>query len=126
MSLFVEVDCIQKNKQTVNTKMILNMDDVSYILPLVKDGVEITMTNGDVVRVSDNYSQFKQFVMQTVTSADIQKKIEALQPKKYNKEPLVDADDIKRLMEKKQQKAAAKVEKQEAKTHIGTTSGDIQ
>ena len=58
------------------------------------------MNSRTAISVEEGYSLFKQFAMQTVTSEDIQKRIDAITPK-GNKKPApksgVDFDDIPKL-----------------------------
>jgi hypothetical protein len=82
MSLFIEVHDVDKGCQ-----VIINMDSVMEIAPLIKIVNGKTMDNGCEVafpdaaavggrramKVSNNYMEFKQFVMQTVSAADIAK-----------------------------------------------------
>ena len=75
MSLFVEVDSVEKN-----CPVIINLDHLVEIAPLVNGGCELSMihTAGmnvkSVMRVKNNYDQFKQFAMQTVSADDIAKR----------------------------------------------------
>ena len=84
MSLFVEVTSLDKD-----CKVILNLDHVVEIAPLVTGGCAIFMSDGagmnskTSMKVKEDYEQFKQFAMQTVSAEDIAKKF----PKKpSNKE----------------------------------------
>jgi len=79
LTTFIEVDSLDKN-----CKVIINLDSVREIAPLVSGGCDIFF-NGDTgtgtinkMRVKDPYSQFQQFAMQTVSAADIKKKVEKL------------------------------------------------
>lgn len=75
MALFVEVSSVEKE-----CKVILNLDHVVEIAPLVSGGCAIFMndsagTNSKTsMKVKEDYEQFKQFAMQTVTAEDIQKR----------------------------------------------------
>lgn len=75
MSLFVEVDSIEKN-----CPVIINLDHLVEIAPLISGGCELSMihTAGmnvkSVMRVKNSYDQFKQFAMQTVSAEDIAKR----------------------------------------------------
>jgi len=75
MSLFVEVESVDKN-----CKVIINLDEVVEIAPLIEGGCAIFFTDSagmnarSALRVKDSYTQFKQFVMQTVSSDDIAKR----------------------------------------------------
>jgi hypothetical protein len=75
MSIFVEVKSIAPKPCT----LIINMDYVLEIAPLVAGGCVITMGaqeagSSRTITVSDDYSLFKQFVMQTVTPESIEKR----------------------------------------------------
>ena len=75
MSLFVEVDSIEKS-----CPVIINLDAVVEIAPLVTGGCVIFfadsagMNSRMGMKVSNEYSEFKQFVMQTVSAEDIAKR----------------------------------------------------
>jgi len=79
MSLFVEVNSIDKQ-----CKVIINLDEVVEIAPLVEGGCAIFFADGagmnskSAIKVSDEYDMFKQFVLQTVSTEDIQKKVKSL------------------------------------------------
>jgi len=75
MSMFVEVDSIVPKK----CKLIINLDYVLEVAPLVNGGCVLTIGAQEAgtsrtVTVTDDYSSFKQFVMQTVTAESIQKR----------------------------------------------------
>ena len=101
MSLFVEVTSVEKK-----CPIIINLDHITEIVPLTTGGCLLFMTDGagmnsrTAISVEEGYSLFKQFAMQTVTSEDIQKRIDAITPK-GNKKPApksgVDFDDIPKL-----------------------------
>ena len=75
MSLFVEVDSVEKN-----CPVIVNLDHIIEIAPLTDGGCVLFMSDGagmnsrTGIRVRNNYDLFKQFAMQTVTAEDIQKR----------------------------------------------------
>jgi hypothetical protein len=73
MSLFVEVDSVDKNCKT-----IVNMDEVVEIAPFAAGGCALFFNNGQVYKVKNSYDQFKQFAMETVSSDDIAKKVKSL------------------------------------------------
>lgn len=78
MSMFVEVDSVEKN-----CPVIINLDQVIEIAPLAAGGCLINFTyDGDMgvrsMKVKNNYDQFKQFAMQTVTGEEIQERIEKI------------------------------------------------
>ena len=87
MSLFVEVTSVEKN-----CPVIVNLDHIVEIAPLSSGGCALFMSDSAgmnakmAMRVSENYDQFKQFAMQTVTAEDIAKRF----PKKDK--PKSDAD----------------------------------
>lgn len=81
MSIFVEVNSIAPK----NCKLIINLDYVLEVAPLITGGCVLTIGAQEAgtsrtITVSDDYSAFKQFVMQTVTADDITKRF----PKKNN------------------------------------------
>ena len=75
MSLFVEVDSIEKN-----CPVIINLDTVVEIAPLAQGGCAIFFSDSGganpkyAMKVKNDYSEFKQFVMQTVSAEDIAKR----------------------------------------------------
>jgi hypothetical protein len=79
MSLFVEVESVDKN-----CKVIINLDEVVEIAPLIEGGCALFFTDNagtnskSAIKVKDSYDQFKQFVMQTVTAEDISKKVKSM------------------------------------------------
>jgi hypothetical protein len=77
MSLFIEVDSLEKQ-----CPVIINLDVVSEIAPLAAGGCAIFIpdgTGGSVsMKVKNDYSEFKQFVLQTVSSSDIAKQVKKL------------------------------------------------
>jgi hypothetical protein len=88
MSLFVEVNSLEKG-----CPVIINLDHIVEIAPLIEGGCALFMIDNagmnskSALRVSDNYDQFKQFAMQTVTAEDI-----AARFPKTKKEPAPIAD----------------------------------
>lgn len=75
MSIFVEVNEVGAK----NCKVIINLDHVLEIAPLTSGGCLIYMAAQEaggtrVMNVSDDYTSFKQFVMQTVTAESISKR----------------------------------------------------
>lgn len=72
MSLFVEVTSIEKG-----CPVIVNLDHIVEIAPLIEGGCALFTVDGagmnskSAMRVKENYDQFKQFAMQTVTAEDI-------------------------------------------------------
>ena len=87
MAMFVEVNSVEKK-----CSVIVNLDMIVEIAPLVDGGCILFMNDGagmnsrQGIRVSDNYEQFKQFAMQTVTAEDIARRFpKAEAPKKETK-----------------------------------------
>jgi len=84
MSLFIEVNCVEKK-----CPVIINLEHIAEIAPLVKGGCAlffadtIGAVSKSTMTVSDDYELFKQLVMQMVTSeqiADKVKKIKMVNP----------------------------------------------
>jgi hypothetical protein len=79
MSLFIEVDSIEKN-----CKVVINLDTVQEIAPLLEGGCALffadDIPSGSKIpyKVKNSYDDFKQFAMQTVTQDDIAKKVKSL------------------------------------------------
>ena len=76
--MFVEVNSIDKG-----CPVIINLDQVIEIAPLAAGGCQIYFSyDGDMgtreMRVSDSYTQFKQFAMQTVSAEDIQARVDKI------------------------------------------------
>jgi len=82
MSLFVEVDSVEKG-----CPIIINLDNVLEIAPLRTGGCTVffadaASVNGKhAMKVLNDYSDFKQFVLQRVSSEDIAKTIDRITPK---------------------------------------------
>lgn len=75
MSTFIEVNSLVPK----NCKVIINLDTVMEVAPLVAGGCVLyfsTLESGSprTMTVSDDYSLFSQFVLQTVTAEDIAKR----------------------------------------------------
>ena len=76
MGMFVEVNDVEKG-----CPVIINMDAVMEIAPLRVGGCEIAFPDAAAVggrrsmKVSNDYTEFKQFVMQTVSADDIAKTV---------------------------------------------------
>jgi hypothetical protein len=94
MSLFVEVESVEKQ-----CTVIINLDTVMEIAPLRTGGCEISFPDGAAVngkrtmKVKDNYINFKQFAMQSVSAdmiADRLQKIEDKIPPEMRKPKKVD------------------------------------
>lgn len=73
MTMFVEVNSIEKQ-----CPVIVNLEHIVEIAPLVNGGCALFMADGHGgqvdMKVSNDYSEFKQFVLQTVSPDDIAKK----------------------------------------------------
>jgi hypothetical protein len=75
MSLFIEVDSREKN-----CKVIINLDTIAEIAPLAAGGCALFFSDSagsgskSSMTVTNDYSQFQQFVMQTVSAEDIAKR----------------------------------------------------
>lgn len=88
MSLFVEVNSVQPKQCT----LIINLDYVLEIAPLMTGGCVITMGAAEAgasrtLTVTDDYSDFKQFVLQKVSAADIQKRFPKAKKEDENIKP---------------------------------------
>lgn len=88
MSMFVEVNSVQPKHCT----LIINLDYVLEIAPLVSGGCVITLGAAEsgtsrTLTVSDDYTDFKQFVLQKVTAADIQKRFPKTKKEQDNIKP---------------------------------------
>jgi len=75
MSTFVEINSVAPKA----CRLIVNLDNLIEIAPLVSGGCVLyfnTLEAGGprTMTVSDSYSQFLQFAMQTVTAEDISKR----------------------------------------------------
>ena len=85
MSTFIEVQSVEKG-----CPVIINLDHVIEVAPWKDGGCAIFMpdgTGGSVsMKVKNEYSEFKQFVLQTVSSADVEKQVKKL--KNIPKEPI--------------------------------------
>lgn len=81
-STFVEVNSVEKG-----VKVIVNLDQILEIAPLVSGGSRLFFLDSASVGgtrtfdVTDNYTQFQQFALQTVSAEDVAKKIKALKDK---------------------------------------------
>jgi hypothetical protein len=79
MSLFVEVQSVEKG-----VSVIINLDHIVEIAPLRDGGCALFFNDGAAVngirsmKVQDNYNQFKQFAMETVSSDMIADRIAKL------------------------------------------------
>ena len=73
MTMLIEVDSLDKK-----CPVIINLEAVGEIAPLVGGGCALFMADGHggavSLKVSNDYNEFKQFVLQTVKPEDIAKK----------------------------------------------------
>ena len=94
MSLFVEVTSIEKG-----CPVIVNLDHIVEIAPLIEGGCALFTVDGagmnskSAMRVKENYDQFKQFAMQTVTADDIARRF----PTKKKVSSITDDVEIPKL-----------------------------
>ena len=88
MSLFIEVDSIEKS-----CKVIINLDEVLEIAPLAAGGCALFFATAAGSKVSfkvrDSYELFKQFVIQPVSVDDIAKKVKNLKASTSQNDDLV-------------------------------------
>ena len=93
MSLFVEVDSVEKNCQ-----VIINLDHIVEIAPLKEGGCVLYLSDSagmnsrSGLKVRDNYMLFKQFAMQTVTADDIAKRFPKVTKEETKKKTSVNDD----------------------------------
>jgi hypothetical protein len=86
MATFIEVNSFDKG-----CPVIVNLDTIVEIAPLVDGGCILFMNDGagmnsrQGIRVTDDYNQFKQFAMQTVTAEDIVRRFPKVETKKETK-----------------------------------------
>ena len=92
MSMFVEVYSVEKK-----CPVIVNLDMIVEIAPLVDGGCVLFMNDSagmnsrQGIRVKEDYNEFKQFAMHTVTAEDIARRFpKAEAPKKESKKTAVD------------------------------------
>ena len=78
---------IQVKSREKNCEVIINLDHVMEIAPLSDGGCEIRfLYDGDVtaktgyrsIKVDNPYTQFKQFVLETVSTETVSKKVQEL------------------------------------------------
>lgn len=86
--MFIEVNSIQPK----NCKLIINLNHVIEVAPLVAGGCVLTFAANEAgvsrtVTVSDDFSEFKQFAMQTVTAESINKRFPKVSADKKEKAP---------------------------------------
>ena len=99
MSLFVEVKSVDKK-----CMVIINLDEVVEIAPLAKGGCAVFFSDAAGVNsrsamlVEDEYDQFKQFVLQTVSADDVAKVVARTKQSKKEVAPVADIlSDIPKL-----------------------------
>ena len=86
MALFIEVNSVEKG-----CPVIINLDHVVEVAPLISGGCELSMLHSSGMnsktsfRVTNEYSEFGQFVMQTVSADDIAKRFPKAETKKSGK-----------------------------------------
>ena len=101
MALFIEVNSVEKN-----CPVIINLDHVVEVAPLISGGCELSMLHSTgmnsktTFRVKNEYEEFKQFAMQTVSAEDIAKRF----PKVKRDKPEIEVDKEIPLMEVKTNK----------------------
>lgn len=106
MSMFIEVDSIEKG-----CPVIINLDSIVEIAPLASGGCALFTADGagmnskSAMRVKNDYSEFKQFVMQTISAEDI-----AARFPKREKEPAPVGDLFGKEKAVKQTKAKTPVD----------------
>ena len=88
MTTFVEVNSVAPKK----CKVIINLDNIIEIAPLVAGGCVLyfaTLESGSprTMTISDDYSVFMQFVLQTVTAEDIAKRFPSKKKAEVNIKP---------------------------------------
>jgi len=75
MALFVEVESVEKG-----CPVIINLEHIIEIAPLAAGGCALFTLDGagmnskNSMKVNNDYSEFKQFAMQTVSAEDIERR----------------------------------------------------
>jgi hypothetical protein len=83
MALFVEVNSVEKG-----CPVIVNLEHIIEIAPLAAGGCALFTQDGagmnskNAMRVTNDYSEFKQFAMETVSAEDIAKRFPTKSSKK--------------------------------------------
>lgn len=77
--MLIEVNSVEKN-----CPVIINLDHVLEIAPLAAGGCMVKMVydggkNPRDFRVSNEYKEFKQFVLETVTTSQVSNKVKELE-----------------------------------------------
>lgn len=88
MSMFIEVDSVQPK----SCKLIINLDYVLEIAPLISGGCVLTIGAAEAgtsrtLTVSNDYTDFNQFVLQRVSASDIQKRFPKVKKNEENIKP---------------------------------------
>ena len=92
MSLFVEVNSVEKG-----CPVIINLEHIIEIAPLAAGGCALFTLDGagmnskNSMKVTNDYSEFKQFAMQTVSAEDIERRF----PTKASKKDKSQDEDLK-------------------------------
>ncbi len=83
MALFVEVNSVEKG-----CPVIINLEHIIEIAPLAAGGCALFTLDGagmnskNSMKVTNDYSEFKQFAMQTVSAEDIERRFPTKASKK--------------------------------------------
>jgi len=90
MSMFVQVNSVEKK-----CPVFINLDHVIEIAPWAAGGCAIRFISdgsGSVreIRVENDFAEFKQFVLETVTEDNISKKVKELKKIQKQKAPVED------------------------------------
>jgi len=90
MSMFIQVDSVEKG-----CPVYINLDHVIEIAPLMAGGCMIRFVSdgsGKIreIKVKNLFTEFKQFVLETVTEDNISKKVKQLQKIQKQKAPVED------------------------------------
>ena len=114
MSTFIEVFSIEKN-----TKVIINLDTILEIAPLKEGGCNLFFPDAAAVggknsmKVTDSYTLFKQFALETVTSDDIAARIHNM--------PKVSVEPYPREIPQEEKRGPGR-----PKSVIGTTTAGLE
>jgi len=114
MSTFIEVFSIEKN-----TKVIINLDTILEIAPLKEGGCNLFFPDAAAVggknsmKVTDSYTLFKQFALETVTPDDIAARIRNM--------PKVEVQPFPREIPEEEKRGPGR-----PKSVIGTTTAGLE
>ena len=94
--MFIEVDSIQPKV----CKLIINLDHVLEVAPLIAGGCVLTFSANEAgvsrtITISNDFSDFKQFALQTVTPESIQKRFPKVSNDKDKKDKSAVGSNIK-------------------------------